>query len=104
MTWHRDKLQDVYSFGLTLWQTAMNGKVPYNSLSRSDIEFAKISDPNLIKLMRQLPSDTPPALRECIKVATKYMPSDRASLDELREMLLDLVSCESNFCFAFYCN
>lgn len=78
----------MYSYGLTLWQTVMDGEVPYNGLSRSAIEVAKTEDPRLTKLVSQLPPDTPLVLRRCIELATKYMPWDRTSLDDIKILLL----------------
>lgn len=89
LEWHRDKLQDVYSYGLLLWQVAMDGKGPYSDLSRSDIEAAKTDDPGLTMLMNQLLPDTPLTLRRCIEATTKYMPPDRIYLGKLQNMLLD---------------
>ncbi|RUS22319.1 kinase-like domain-containing protein [Endogone sp. FLAS-F59071] len=90
LEWKRDKHQDVYSFGLFLWQVAMDGKGPYSGISRSDIEAAKTEDPELTKLMSQLLPDTPLALRKCIQEATKYMPLHRVSLNLLHEELTTL--------------
>ncbi|RUS15516.1 kinase-like domain-containing protein [Endogone sp. FLAS-F59071] len=72
LRWHRDKLQDVYSYGLTLWQIAMDGAVPFNGLSHSDIEIAKAEDSELNRLRSRLPSDMPPVLRYSIEVTTKH--------------------------------
>ncbi|RUP48677.1 LOW QUALITY PROTEIN: kinase-like domain-containing protein, partial [Jimgerdemannia flammicorona] len=95
LKWHSDKLRDVYSYGLFMWQTAMDGDVPYSDLSRSDIEAAKTDDSGLTKLMSRLPPDTPSVLRQCIEMATKYMPQDRASLETLKNLLLgELSDCQ----------
>lgn len=67
----------------------MDGAVPYNGLLCSDIEALKTEDPELTKLTRRLPPDTPVALQKCFQLATKYMPQDRSSLDDLKTLLLE---------------
>ena len=51
--------RDNYSFGLVVWQVAMNGETPYIDMDEDDIRQIKNSDRELTTLMNQLPVGTP---------------------------------------------
>lgn len=78
--WGRRPPQDVYGVGLIIWQVAMNGALPNHELStKYKIESAKL-DKDLGILLEKLPESTPKDVRDVIVQATRFLPSERASL------------------------
>ena len=54
---HKKPTQDIYSFGLVVYQIALDGKPPYEDAD--DIVEAKRTDTSLSILLSELPKDTP---------------------------------------------
>jgi len=89
--------QDVFGFGMLLWQVTMDGELPYADeigprLRAIEVEEKRLEDFNLEALMKKLPDDTNPELVNIIRNATKLIPSERATLDELDNSLRILLN------------
>lgn len=79
--------KDNYSYGLFVWQVAMDGEVPFNGMTGDEIDELKHDDKELKVLMSQLDDVTPEEFRLLIVAMTRYKPEDRASLEDVRDIL-----------------
>src|SRR3954468_24566317 len=77
--------QDIYSFGLVVYQIAANGAVPYQDAD--DVLAAKADDLDLKALLGKLPVDTPAIFKSIIVETSKLMPQERASLEAVDRIL-----------------
>ncbi|RUS19896.1 hypothetical protein BC937DRAFT_86741 [Endogone sp. FLAS-F59071] len=72
------KLMDNYAFGLLVWQTVMDGDVPFAEIKDSDaIDQIKHNDKELATLMDCLPQDTPNTFRSVIAGNSLRAPGAR---------------------------
>ena len=83
--------QDIYGFGMVVFQIAAGGVIPYSHMDEGDAMAIKAADTDLSILLAQLPSSTPLLIRTVIIETTKLMPPDRASLGTIDEILRDLL-------------
>ncbi len=92
---HGLQTQDIFGFGLVTYQIANNGTTPYDSDEENfDILEARAADPELKTLLELLPPDTPAEIRQVIIITTKFMPTDRASLDEAEQIIRHLLGAQ----------
>ena len=90
---HGKQTQDVFGLGLVTYQIANNGAIPYDSDEENfNVLEARAADPELKTILAQLPPDTPANIRQAIIITTRFMPTDRASLDEVEQILRQLLS------------
>ena len=89
-SWQKNPAQDVFSFGLVTYQIATNGEKPYDGAE--NIFEAKAADRDMEGLLATLPSDVPEQFRTIITKATKFIPSDRVSLDEVEQILRNFLT------------
>ncbi|CAG8500425.1 11103_t:CDS:2 [Ambispora gerdemannii] len=77
-----NKQMDVYSFGMTLWEIAANGKSPF-----SEIEDLKLEDEIIAGTRPLIPDDTPPAFEKFIKDAWNDKWDQRPKIDVIAKDL-----------------
>lgn len=82
--------QDIYGFGLVVYQIANNGKLPYEDAE--DVLKAKAADTNLSMLLGHLPPDTPRELCSIITETTKLMPTERAPMETVKQTLQGILA------------
>ena len=86
-TWEGRPTRDIYSYGLLVWQIAKDGDTPFYGMSESDIDELKNDHKGLDKLMGQLGNEVPRKFEDVILATTCFNPDERASLEDVREMM-----------------
>lgn len=79
--------KDNYSYGIFVWQVAMNGEVPYSGLDYDSICEIKNTDKELKTLLDRLSPSVPDKFRQMIVAMTQYAPLERAPFDQVTKML-----------------
>ncbi|CAG8523490.1 5637_t:CDS:2, partial [Dentiscutata heterogama] len=88
-----EKLSDIYSCGLVMWEIAMNGKIPYEDIEDFDkLKKAKVSGDNEYLIKELEDKDAPGKLRKLIKGCCDSDPDKRLSLAEVKFGLETLYS------------
>jgi serine/threonine protein kinase len=95
--WGRKHQQDIYGFGLLVWQIAMNGEQPYsevieNRLRPAEVEDMKLKDINLHMLMEKLHRSPNYELAHIVSDATNLFPDKRTDLKGLEDSLKRLMN------------
>ncbi|CAG8500465.1 11105_t:CDS:2 [Ambispora gerdemannii] len=83
-----NKQMDVYSFGMTLWEIAANGKKPFSEILDDEVENAIIAGTR-----PSIPVDTPPTFQNFIKEAWNDKWAHRPKIEVIAENFY--INCRS---------
>ncbi|CAG8580017.1 3108_t:CDS:2, partial [Ambispora gerdemannii] len=78
-----NKQMDVYSFAMTLWEIAANGKSPFSEITSLELENAIMAGTRPL-----IPDDTPPKFEEFIKKAWDNQGDRRPKIDVIATNLV----------------
>src|SRR4051812_48576530 len=87
---------DLYSYGLIVWQIAENGQVPFSDKEQDEIEVLKEDDGALELLLQDLSEECPEVIIEIISGTVKYAFDKRLPLSKVRSLLRSIYGLGSD--------